>query len=404
MKKYIFWMLSVCLLTACDMVNSEGEASDNAVYMGNTNTSGVISMLVSDAEGGHAVVTPRLANITNEPVEVTVSVNEDLLKEYNQKAGLNLEPIAAEDFAMVTKDGKRTHGSATVVIEPGQFNASVELILPKIDSNKYPFSKRFAIPVSITNSSKYQILSSPKSTIIRLNRQLVTSVGLFKRGGSIALVPCDALREEMSNWTMQVSLLFPSLDKSNQTTMSIQCGTGDFYTRIRGDKGIQLKHGRDGEDTWTHKPIKTHKWVNLTYVHKNGSSVDVYINGELQKTFTTSPIYFSKQKKCCLFIGNTTYDGVYIREARMWKRALTEGEIIDKEYLPQDPADPDLIMYMPFTKTEDGLMKELTGNWEISDFRSLDIWDEDPAKISYVENVMFPAEDLVIQEQEDEEK
>src|SRR3712207_7176529 len=52
----------------------------------------------------------------------------------------------------------------------------------------------------------------------------------------------------------------------------------------------------------------------------------------------------------------------------------------------------------PFTKTEDGLMKELTGNWEISDFRSLDIWDEDPAKISYVENVMFPAEDLVIQE------
>ena len=51
---------------------------------------------------------------------------------------------------------------------------------------------------------------------------------------------------------------------------------------------------------------------------------------------------------------------------------------------------------MPFTKTEDGSMKELTGNWEISDFRSLGIWNEDPAKISYVENVMFPAEDLVI--------
>lgn len=396
MIKYILGLLSICLITACDMVNSEGEAADNAVFMGNSNTNGVVSMMVSDTEGGHAVITPRLANITDEPVEVTISIDEALLNNYNKKYGLSLEPISADDFVLVTKDGKESHGSITAVIEKGQFNTSVEIIIPTIDNTKYPYSKRFAIPLSITSSSKYKVLSSPKSTIIRINRKLITSVGYFERGGSIALVPNDALREEMANWTMQVSLWFPTLNNDNQTTMSIQSGTGDFYTRINGLDGIQLKHGRDGDDTWTHKQIKTKKWINLTYVHKNGSSVDVYINGELQKTFTTSPIYFSKQKKCCLFIGNTTYRGVYIREARMWNRALTEGEIIDKEYLPQDPNDRELIMYMPFTKTEDGNMKELTGNWEISDFRSLGIWDEDPAKISYVENVMFPAEDLVI--------
>ena len=396
MIKYILGLLSICLITACDMGNSEGEAADNAVFMGNSNTNGVVSMMVSDTEGGHAVITPRLANITDEPVEVTISIDEALLNNYNKKYGLSLEPISADDFVLVTKDGKESHGSITAVIEKGQFNTSVEIIIPTIDNTKYPYSKRFAIPLSITSSSKYKVLSSPKSTIIRINRKLITSVGYFERGGSIALVPNDALREEMANWTMQVSLWFPTLNNDNQTTMSIQSGTGDFYTRINGLDGIQLKHGRDGDDTWTHKQIKTKKWINLTYVHKNGSSVDVYINGELQKTFTTSPIYFSKQKKCCLFIGNTTYRGVYIREARMWNRALTEGEIIDKEYLPQDPNDRELIMYMPFTKTEDGNMKELTGNWEISDFRSLGIWDEDPAKISYVENVMFPAEDLVI--------
>mgnify|MGYP001756137126 len=103
-------------------------------------------------------------------------------------------------------------------------------------------------------------------------------------------------------------------------------------------------------------------------------------------------------KKCCLFIGNTQYTNVYIREARMWNRALTDGEIIDKEYLPQDPTDPNLIMYMPFNTVENNEMKELTGNWEISDFRTLGIWDEDPPKISYVENVQFPAEDLIIVE------
>ena len=83
----------------------------------------------------------------------------------------------------------------------------------------------------------------------------------------------------------------------------------------------------------------------------------------------------------------------------MWNRALTEGEIIDKEYLPQDPTDPSLIMYMPFNTVENNEMRELTGNWEISDFRTLDIWNEDPPQMSYVENVQFPAEDLIIVEE-----
>ena len=257
-------------------------------------------------------------------------------------------------------------------------------------------SKRFAIPVSITSSSKYKILSSPDFTIIRLSRELVTSVGQFSRAGSIALVPNAELRKPMDNWTMQVSMLYPRMTNSNQTVMSIQSGTGDFYTRITNDKGIQIKNGRDGDDTWTNKPLSNGKWLNISLVHRNASSISVYVNGELQKTFETSPIYFSDMKKCCLFIGNTQYTNVYIREARMWNRALTDGEIIDKEYLPQDPTDPNLIMYMPFNTVENNEMKELTGNWEISDFRTLGIWDEDPPQISYVENVQFPAEDLII--------
>ena len=197
---------------------------------------------------------------------------------------------------------------------------------------------------------------------------------------------------------MQVSMLYPRMTNSNQTVMSIQSGTGDFYTRITNDKGIHIKNGRDGDDTWTNKPLSNGKWLNISLVHRNASSISVYVNGELQKTFETSPIYFSDMKKCCLFIGNTQYTNVYIREARMWNRALTDGEIIDKEYLPQDPTDPNLIMYMPFNTVENNEMKELTGNWEISDFRTLGIWDEDPPKISYVENVQFPAEDLIIVE------
>ena len=59
MKKHIALLfLSLGFFTACDMVSGEGEGADNAVYMGNTNSSGVISMVVSNDKGGSSVITP----------------------------------------------------------------------------------------------------------------------------------------------------------------------------------------------------------------------------------------------------------------------------------------------------------------------------------------------------------
>ena len=117
--------LSVCALTACDLANGEGAGSGNAVYMGNANSSGVVSMVVSDAKGGSTFVTPRLANLTEEPVEVTVALDKEALAAYNQSAGLAMEAVDAEDFILVA-NGKEYKGSAKVTIEKGQFAGSVE--------------------------------------------------------------------------------------------------------------------------------------------------------------------------------------------------------------------------------------------------------------------------------------
>lgn len=414
MKKYIaLVVLSLGLFTACDMVTGEGEGTGNAVYMGNSTSNGVISVVVTN-EGASAVVTPRLANLADKPVEVTVELDEEMLAAYNAEAGLSMEALAAEDFVFVTKDSedakktKETHGKAVVTIEPGKYNASVEVRIPKLDETKYPPFKRLAVPVSVTAASQYKILSSPRSTLIRLNREIITSVGQFRRGGSIALVPNAEIRKDpMFNWTMQVSMYYRNLPNrdGNWTVMSIQSGAGNFYTRIERQRGIQVKNGRDGEETFTQKSLPNNRWLHITFVHRDASTVSVYVNGELQKTFPTSPIAFSDDPKCCLYIGNTQYSGVYLREARMWNRALTEGEIIDKEYLPLDPsAESGLIMYMPFTRVADDKMEELTGNWEFSDFRTLGIWDENPPAMQYVDNVKFPSEDLVIIEPENSEE
>lgn len=72
-------------------------------------------------------------------------------------------------------------------------------------------------------------------------------------------------------------------------------------------------------------------------------------------------------------------------------QALTESEINDYLYLPMDPATPHLISYLPLSKemeTKD--LKAPAGTENVTT----------NARIEYVENVKFPADELVIVNQE----
>ena len=80
--------------------------------------------------------------------------------------------------------------------------------------------------------------------------------------------------------------------------------------------------------------------------------------------FTSLNYYLSHAEKSlfrCQRIVNLRTERGYRALTGLVYRALTDGEIIDKEYLPQDPTDPNLIMYMPFNTVENNEMKEQIG-------------------------------------------
>lgn len=63
-----------------------------------------------------------------------------------------------------------------------------------------------------------------------------------------------------------MSAIYSSLTRSNLTTAYLSNGTGgEFYTRISSTAGIQVKNGRDGDDTWTQIPLQAGKWLIITY-------------------------------------------------------------------------------------------------------------------------------------------
>ena len=128
--------------------------------------------------------------------------------------------------------------------------------------------------------------------------------------------------------------------------------------------------------------------MHITYVHKDKKTT-VYVNGKVQKVFENSAITFGENSM--IIVGNSGYRNDYLREIRLWDKALTESEINDYLYLPMDPETPHLISYLPLSK-EAGI-KDLKAPADMENVTT-------KARIEYVENVKFPADELVIVNQE----
>ena len=209
-------------------------------------------------------------------------------------------------------------------------------------------------------------------------------------GGGIVYTPKTPVTQQMDEWTFQMSAIFSSLTVGNQTTIYINnSGGGPFYTRINASQGIQVKNARDGDDTWTQRPLNPGEWIHISYVCKN-QSISVYVNGVLQKTFETSPIYL--QSNSSFNIGNYTWRNIHLREVRFWNRALSEAEIIDKLFLPQDPKSPDLMLYVPVTKETE--LRDVT--------EKCDLNISGTVTMEYIDNVIFPSDKLVILEEDNQ--
>lgn len=410
MNKNIKYALSLMALgligTACstdtggNFANGIGNDGPNAVYMGNTNTSGVIAVLASDQTGAGFAITPRMARPATEDVEVTVEVDAATLAEYNKANNLNITAISPEDVVFSDADGKEHVGRITTTIKQGEIQIVVPARLTSLDSEKYPYGGRYAVPVRITHvCGDHKLLSSPLYTIVSLNRKIKTSVLYLSRTGnqgySQIMSPKTPYEGEMTEWTMQYMAQFSSLSNSNMAGASMR-GNNGFYSRLSRTAGIQIKsEGRDGTDTWTNKALPLNQWVYVTEVYRKqglAGQLSVYVNGELQQTFTTSLLYPSGAEGGWAF-GNTNIAGYHLREFKFWSRALTTAEIQDKAYLPEDPSALGLECYFPFTKESydesSKTFQDLTGKWT---------WSlHEGAQFSIVENVSLPATSVTIE-------
>lgn len=346
-------------------------------------------------KGGETFIEPRTSIVAQKDVQVTVSA-EDFFEAYNKKHKTQFEMLPASEYELYevsNPSNVSTNGRINVTIKEGKYSSKIGLRIKGLDEKKYPFGVRYAIPLKITSSSAD--LLSQKESVVTFNRPFKTSLPFVKRTNRTQ-VQLDPKIPSFINkdFTVQAHYIFTSLTTTNQTTINIQ---GYYYTRAllktpEGSiGGIQVKDGSaDGDATFIQKPMETNKWYQITYVYQ-GNEFRVYLNGELVKTFIRFNLGAgTDDEKRIVWAGNTDYSADhYVRELRIWNKALTEAEIKENLYLPVNPNSEGLIMYLPLN--EEVGFKDVT-KW---DNKVLD--QPKPGGFEWIRNVKFPAEKLEIE-------
>lgn len=382
-----------------DVQNTIGGKDANVAYMSSIQGSQAVGVLASD-EGFTQVVTPRLAAPAAEDIKVTVTVDAAALEAYNKVNNLALLPIKPEDLILTNSDGVEGKGQVEATIKKGALSTPVIVKMTSINPEKYPYSAKLAAPISIASASNgVKVLSDPKSAFITLNRKIVTSVLHVERsngnGYTMQFAPVEDYKSP-NEWTFQYIVQVQNIHGNNQTLGSLGGGHG-FYNRVSKTGGLQCKsEGRDGNDTWTNKPVNEKEWLHVSYVYRqNGlaGNLSFYVNGVLQKTFTTSSMMI--EKNAGWGFGNSMVSDYYLREVRFWNRALSEAEIRDRYYLPETKDAPGLVACFPLTREsydeETKAFKDIMGNWKWS------ITSSKGADWEFTDHVVFPAKALTIE-------
>ncbi|MBF1644233.1 MAG: DUF1735 domain-containing protein [Prevotella sp.] len=332
--KHIFQFLGIasiaCLTWSCANVDYDEVGNEdklpNAIYIDGADVA-PISKLTVDAAGGKASFTARAANRLSSNATLKFAVDEQELTKYNEANGTHYKLLPAKYYNLSTEN--LTIDKAN--ISNGTIDVNVKPLGDDLDA-----STKYAIPVKIASVDGAKLLGSSSVKIFAIDRVLYTTA-LRQKNFYLKTVfptPYTGLHE----WTMSYAIKLDR-NKDNQAVLS-----PDFYSRVTADGALQMKVGEtDDPKAFAKTKLQPGKWYYIAWVYKN-QHVRCYINGVLDNEFDVPKVEtFTK-----LNMSWGAFEG-YVREIRLYDKALTAFQIADNLYI-ETPDNPDLLFYAPLDK------------------------------------------------------
>lgn len=340
-------------------------------------------------QGGQVDLTPRLSGITDRPVTLEFSVDKELLEAYNKENNTKFELLPEEAFTLevLGKSGEVIDSGKTLRLEfsPQEFQKRVVMKVLKMThtvtneegeeiEENFPIYKNFAIPVKIHNveGSNAALQSTGTSGIVFLNRKFEAKALHLKNSAlKFAYKTADATFDgdiEYKNWTYQFFLridnirenfgfMYPNLRGGKQEEWGYNCLYGGALTYF-------LKEGKYNfnQPSFENYHFKPNVWYHIAATFETAedgiNTIKMYLNGELAFQSATSGKSQGWSNPC---IGNGSFNG-YLRDLRIWDKALTAGEINETMWAVNPEAEG-LTLYMPFDGNVKSIIPGKENDW-----------------------------------------
>lgn len=370
---YAIMLLCLALfIAAC--TKSAYSPIENAIYIANSSNDNYKVLNIDNVDINEPFQV-RTAQNASETATVSVMVDEEVLKGYNQRHSSEYVMLP-NDFFSLDKD--------QTVINKGEIMGSlVNLKVKPLSIDLRKSGLTYAVPLKIVSSNAstpllqtgssflYVIVPTPYADIPVLKRANGMKMTLANQSVTVQDFTVEFL-VKMSNLAQNRNnqIMFNAADFSSSSGGS----DGEIFTRFAADGAagkwdkFQIKNQGKSYDAST--SFVNNRWYHIACVNNNTTGkMQIYVNGVLDGSFDNAKLpttVNSSSPRGFRFCGENDNDSymvsnVQTAELRFWSVARTEAEIRNNMYGVK-PATAGLIGYWRANEGTGNIIKDVSGN------------------------------------------
>ncbi|MFD1770425.1 DUF1735 and LamG domain-containing protein [Sphingobacterium suaedae] len=353
MKRKIYSWLFACLLGSMLFACKSDEVNTNSVYLtlAEVNTT---ARLTVDNTGGAQAFSVTSTQPAAQAVTAQIAVDTTLIAAYNQRFGTAYQALPQGAYALSGNE---------VQIQPGM-TVSDAVSFRVNGTELFEVGKAYMMPITIRNTSGLPLIESSRTIYLIINQVIITpAASLANNHFQVDFSQNNEALRAMSAITMETRVMVNSF-QANSPFISSVMGIEETFLLRFGDVTVQpnqLQVAGGATATNVNFTFNTGTWYHIAAVY-NGNQLHVYVDGTLLATKTASrvidlnerPFYFG-------YSANGRRINGAISEARIWSRALSQGEISNGK-CGVDPASAGLIGYWKFNAAEGKTVRDISGH------------------------------------------
>lgn len=352
MRKNKIHTLFTVVLTLVALIGckEEYEPIRNRIYINEAAHKNVKSLAINVGEETQTDFTIRIADVMPQDVHATITIDETLLNEYNEKMNLDYSILPADKYSF-KKD---------IIIESGKTMAKPTVIT--INPYEAAEGVKYALPIRVVSDGSIQEEKKGTQYILLLDKPWTQATPYLNKTGGFKSENIKTL--SMDYFTIEFWIWMAGFDYNNQCV--IDCPA--FYIRL-GNANNQISKdqmqinifGQGSENNkgfFTEFHFQKKTWTHVAMVYDQAKCY-FYANGKkVQEVDATGvPVDISS----ITFFNANTQNEHMMGQVRLWNKPLTQAEIQSNMGGPVS-ANPNLIGYWKMDEGEGNIAHDSSGN------------------------------------------